>query len=244
MPLNFTMKSWDARPDPSFHRKVTTPFRKLFFVCLVVVLFLLEPIALPLQSEAHEANSLPNILGRTVRLDVLCDDFEDKDWHYDYHKHIGYRGFWRTDDRGEPDLLKRVDTPDGGKVWSTGALEMRTNQNDNDREPNQDDLLTVEFKDKLGRELTRADQPVFIVRVWLPPFDQWNIGLTIFGFRQTARLDDNSDYYQSIWLVHDGRKPLFFLRNGIAYPNGTQVAFNDERRYYYAAWLVDLSYCV
>ena len=68
---------------PSFHRKV---------VCLVVVLFLLESIALPLQSKAHEASSLPNVLGRTVRLDALYDDFEDKDWHYDYQKHVCYRG--------------------------------------------------------------------------------------------------------------------------------------------------------
>lgn len=231
--LNTGDHSRDLGGTPSFRipKKLSTPFRIPVFVCLVAIPFLLNAATLPLQSRAEEANSLSGVLGRTVRLDVLCDDFEDKDWHYDYQKHVCYRGFWRTDDRGEPDLLKHVDTPIGGKVGSTGALEMRTNQNDNDRDPTQDDLLTVEFKDKLGRELTRADQPVFIVRVWLPPFDQWNIGLTIFGFRQTARLNDNSDYYQSIWLAHNGHKPLFFLRNGIAYPNGTQVAFNDDRRY-------------
>ncbi len=162
-------------------------------------------------------NSSSGVLGRTVRLDSLCDDFEDTNWHYNYEG-----GLWRggnASGRGEPEMITRVATPTGGKSGSTGALEIRTNQNDPD---GQADFTTAEFTQKLGRELTRADQPVFIVRVWLPPFEQWNKGLFgNFGFRQTARLNDNSDYYQSIWLVHDGNKPFFF------FPNGTVTDFDE-----------------
>lgn len=181
------------------------------------------------------------ILGRSIRLDTLCDDFEDPKWHFDYQTHVDYRGFWRTDDHGEPDLLRRIKTPDGGKAGSGGALELRTN--DNDAKPDQDCLLTIEFKNR--RTLTRADQPVFIVRVWLPPFEEWNAGVLNFGFRQTARIDEKTDYYQSIWLFHDGHKPLWFLRNGIAYSDGTQLNFNDMIKGYIAHsnwWTLAIAY--
>lgn len=210
MPLNFTMKSWDARPDPSFHRKVTTPFRKLFFVCLVVVLFLLEPIALPLQSKAHEASSLPNVLGRTVRLDALCDDFEDPNWPYE-------GGLWRGGNpsgRGSPELITRVTTPTGGKTGSTGALEIRTNEIDSDDFPDQEDFLTVEYTPKLGRKLTPADQPVFMVRVWSPPFHQWG-DYYRFGFRHEYFLESGSKTYSSIFLEYDkrvGLRPTVVIR--------------------------------
>jgi hypothetical protein len=204
----------------------------LFSILLVFFLSLLSLIELPSRSKADEATSASNVLGRTVRLGDLCDNFEDADWHYDYQKHKCYREFWRSGaDRGGPKLLKRVTTPDGGKKGSTGALEIRTKYNEKDKNPQQDDLLTAEFT-QLGRNLTRADQPVFIVRVWLPPFDQWTKGCS-FGFRATARSEalkacegyvPAPDYYPSIWLKYlpstsdaAGRvdpHPQFFFRVG------------------------------
>ncbi len=163
----------------------------------------------------------PNVLGRTVRLDALCDDFEDTNWHYDYQEHTCYRRFWQPSGRGEPKLLKRVTTPSGGKQGSTGALEIRTNYNANDRHPDQKDLQTAEFEQKLGRKLTRADQPVFIVHVWVPPFDQWTKGCD-FGFRHASRSNKlitsqnkPGDYYPSIWLRHPpDTDPWFWFRIG------------------------------
>lgn len=171
---------------------------------LPIVLFIVVISPVMASEQLGEGTIVSDVLGRTVRLNALCDDFEDKDWHYDYQKHSCYRGFWRTDDRGDPKLLARIATPDGGKSGSTGALEIRTNNSDSNHDPNQEDLLTVEFNQKLGSELTRADQPVFIVRVWLPPFDQWSKGQSLnFGFRQTARPSNGSEYYASIWLYHN-----------------------------------------
>jgi len=178
---------------------------------LGVVLSFLCPIVLPTQSNAYAASNHSGVLGRTVRLGALSDDFEDKDWHYDYNKHTCYRNFWRGEFRGEPELLARVETPEGGKAGSTGSLEMRTKDDDNDGYPDQEDLLTGDFSQKLGRKLTRADQPVFIVRVWLPSFDQWTRG-DIFGFRTAHPSAD--EYYLSIWLRYDqrSRKPFFTYR--------------------------------
>jgi hypothetical protein len=201
-----------------------------------------NPHALPSRSKADEATSASNVLGRTVRLGALCDDFEDADWHYDYQRHTCYRRFWRTDHRGEPKLLKRVTTPDDGKQGSTGALEIRTQALDirtnkyySDEEikafrrprpagPDfsiltQDDLLTAEFAKKLGRKLTRADQPVFILRIWLPPFEQWIKGCNNLGFRHAPRSNKSGEYYPSIWL-HDspdtGPRFVFRIGTGVA----------------------------
>ena len=193
----------------------------LFLIWPVIFLSTLSTILLPLQSKADDATSASNVLGRTVRLDALCDDFEDVDWNYDYQKRLCYRGFWRGADRGEPELLKRIGTPAGGKHASTGALEIRTIDNKDDNFPNQEDFITVEFKKILGRNLIRADQPVFIVRVWLPPFDQWTKDHNNFGFRAAPRSKKISEYYPSIWLFYNNRairrvepSPLFVFRIG------------------------------
>ena len=170
------------------------------------------------QSKTEETASVSSVLGRTIRLDALCDDFEDKNWCYDYQKGGDLRGLWRRGSgRGEPELLTRVPTPDGGRSGSIGALEVRTNKIDgNDAKSNQEDFLTVEFKQKLKHSLTRTSQPVFLVRVWLPPFDEWG-NYYWFGFRQEAWLDDKNKYYPSIFLVSDKQtisKPFFRFRIG------------------------------
>lgn len=192
-------------------------FISLFFIWTVVLLLLLSSIPLSLQSKAEETTSVSNILGRTVRLDVLCDDFEDINWNYDFQKDSCYRGFWRGGSgRGVPEVLTRVKTPDGGKSGSTGALEIRTNKIDNDSVPNQEDFLTAEFTQKLGRKLTQANQPVFIARVWLPPLEQWGDYYS-FGFRHESFPKNGNKYYPSIWIRFDKQaeqKPVFFFRIG------------------------------
>jgi len=182
-------------------------------ICLILLFLLCSGCA-----------SASGVLGRTVRRNVLCDDFEDANWHYDYQNHKCYRGFWRNGSgRGEPELLKRVTTPGGGKSGSVGALEIRTNKiernddSDPPGNPGQEDLLTIEFKN-LGCELTRADQPVFIVRVHLPSFDQWG-DYYWFGFRQETHFSSKDDdkYYPSIFLVSNKRirsEPFFRFRIG------------------------------
>lgn len=191
--------------------------RSSFILRIAVALAL---VALPLHSEAED-DSDGSVLGRAVRLDILCDDFEDRDWHYNYQDHTCYRGFWGPADRGEPEFIRRVVTPSGGLKESSGALEIRTDNSGKDNNPGQDDLKTQGFSTRLGRDLARADQPLFVVRVWLPPFSEWpeGKGLGVFGFRQAAQLTENrtSEYYPSIWFCYDkqiGPSPYFFFRLG------------------------------
>jgi hypothetical protein len=192
-------------------------FISRFFIWLAVILSLS-----PIQSRAGETTTVSGVLGRNIRLDALCDDFENTKWCFDYQKHESYNGFWRGGSgRGEPELVTRVTAPDGGRSGSTGALEIRTNKVDSDSVPNQEDFLTVDYKQKLGRELTRADQPVFIVRVWLPTFDQWGDYYS-FGFRHESFPKNSNKYYPTIWLKCDKRsgiRPFFVFRIGTGMAN-------------------------
>lgn len=200
----------------------------LFFIGLAVLLLLLSHIVLPLQSNAEETSSVSDVLGRTVRLDALCDDFEDINWSYNPQTEVFNKKLWRGGSgRGVPELLKRITTPDGGKDGSIGALEIRTNETEiyKDNYPNQEDLLTAEYEQILKHKLTRADQPVFIVRVWLPPFDQWGDQRS-FGFRHESFLENGAkdQHYSTIWLVYDRSiKPKPFLK----YRIGTNELFYE-----------------
>lgn len=226
---------------------------KSFFNLCVIFLFLIF-FTLSCQFKTDKKTATPNVLGRTVRLDAICDNFEDENWHYNYQKHECYRKFWQPGDRGEPELLTRVDTPNNGKRGSLGALEICTNDNNDDSVPSQEDLKTVEFNSKLGQNLTRAYQPVFVVHVWLPTFDQWPKGYC-FGFRHEARSKDISEYYPSIWMYNPStvsetgsNNPYFVFRIGTGRPNDVHdgpikcsgwwtlaIAFDEEGiGYYYA----------
>jgi hypothetical protein len=180
--------------------------------------------------------SVSNFLGRTERVGNLCDDFENPKWKYNHQKHRSSNGFWRgsagekgsdISDRGDPAILERVTPPEDGKSGSTGALKIGTNIPDDDNNPKQEDLRTLYFEEKLKRKLTRADQPVFIMRVWLPPFDKWGEYYS-FGFRLEAQSSNTSDsYYPSIWLKYNNRDgPHFFFR--IFYLDGSKMRYHEE----------------
>ncbi|MCX7915170.1 MAG: hypothetical protein N3A53_02555, partial [Verrucomicrobiae bacterium] len=149
------------------------------------------------------------VLGRTVRLEALGDDFEAADWAWDAKQYRDTHGRWSTSYRGGPKKLARVTPPAGGVPGSTGALSLRT-EGDRDSYPNQDDLIHFfNQPGRLERLVTRADQPVFVVRVWLPPFAEWTPGWNNLGFRHEARskqlvTQENKVgyYYPSIWLQH------------------------------------------
>ncbi len=147
-------------------------------------------------------------LGRDVRLDVLCDDFEAEDWAFDLAANRDAQNHWTGSYRGAPRRLERVAPPADGLEGSRGALSLRT-EGDTDAHPNQDDLINRDYTSRLGRPLARADRPVFTVRIWMPPFEQWTPGAANVGFRHEARSQqmvgpENSVgyYYPSIWLRH------------------------------------------
>ena len=93
--------------------------------------------------------------------------------------------------RGTPDVVKRVATPPGGIEGSTGALLFATKYSGIPGRPSgkqqQDDLL-MKFDRRLGRSISMNWQPSCTVRVYLPPFENWEIRSgPSFGMRADCR---------------------------------------------------------
>lgn len=200
----------------------------LFF--RIVVLLLLNFIFFPLRFEASEIANISRVLERTDRLDNISDDFEDPNWEYDRQNHISSNRFWRgspglkgsdKSDRGDPEILDRVTPPKDGKTGSTGALKIGTNIPDDDNNPTQDDLRTLSFEEKLERKLTRIDQPVFIMRIWLSSFDRLENNHQ-FGFRLEAK-SNVGWYYPSIWLRYNEVSHEIHLVLRIFYLDGNRL---------------------
>lgn len=145
--------------------------------------------------------------GTGVFLEDCSDDFEDPSWSYrlnlpksSYEQDERQRGpggysnnkLWHEGGkRGTPDVVKRVDTPPGGLLGSTGALMMQTRLSGIpgklSGEQMQDDLL-MKFDRRLGRSIPVSWQPSCTVRVYLPSFDQWeNRSGPSFGMRADCR---------------------------------------------------------
>jgi hypothetical protein len=163
-----------------------------------------------------------NILDGHVPVNELCTNFENKNWPDDYYSEDD-DNYWHgppidrdpTKSKKSIEHKKWVIPPAGGKPDSLGALEIgRINDSD------QQEMLSPTFKKKLGKVLKRADKPVFSVRVYLPPFNEWGNGYG-FGFRQQtyaraiessipAAVDDK--YSTSIWVKSDWRGIRFYFR--------------------------------
>jgi hypothetical protein len=135
------------------------------------------------------------------------DNFEDPTWSYtlklpksssEQDKNnrapggISSNRLWHEGSlRGTPDVVKRVPTPPGGIEGSTGALLFATRYSGIPGRPSgkqqQDDLL-MKFDRRLGRSIPVSWQPSCTVRVYLPPFDQWeNRSGPSFGMRADCR---------------------------------------------------------
>lgn len=177
------------------------------------------------------------------------DDFEDPQWGYvfnnpknsselDGHSRLpnGYstnRRWFEGPMRGQPDVLKRVDTPAGGLPGSKGALLMRSMNSGTPNRPSyrsqQDDLI-ANVRGAVG-SVPVSSQPNFVVRVYMPPFDQWeNRSGNTFALRAGAhgsRLNGKQpieEYWPGIWIVFesksDGRHKAdaayFLIRAGMS----------------------------
>jgi hypothetical protein len=134
----------------------------------------------------------PFVPGTGEFLADICDDFEDPNWSYRYnhpkssHEQdknqrspggmSGNRLWHEGGKRGTPDVVKRVPTPPGGLAGSEGSLLFATKNSGIpgriSNEQQQDDLLMM-FNRRLGRSIPIAWQPSCTVRVYLPPFEEW-----------------------------------------------------------------------
>ncbi len=135
------------------------------------------------------------------------DDFEDPDWGYDYRlpkssKNIDERTraplggsknqrWLESGLRGQPDVMQRVATPEGGLEGSEGALLIRSLYTGVPgrvtRQLQQDDLL-LNISRRVGGPVSVRRVPNCIVRVYLPEFEAWeNRTGTSFALRAGLR---------------------------------------------------------
>lgn len=167
----------------------------------------------------------PFVPGTGQFLKDCCDDFENENWTYTYqHPKSSYEqdenqrapggrsnnGLWHEGAmRGTPDLVKRVPTPAGGLEGSTGSLLMATRLSGIpgrlSNQQQQDDLL-MKFDRVLGRTISVSWQPSCLVRVYLPPFEQWeNRSGPSFGMRADcigrSGEGKNEEYWPGMFLL-------------------------------------------
>lgn len=190
---------------------------------------LLSAVALAAVGFDNSHAAAPFVPGTGAFLEDCCDDFEDPNWSYRYNhpkssheqddnqRSPGGRSnnnLWHEGGkRGTPDLVKRVETPLGGIPGSTGALMFATkNSGIPGRVSNsqqQDDLLML-FDRRLGRSIPISWQPSCTVRVYLPPFDEWeNRTGAQFGMRAdcTGRNPDGTTeaYWPGMFLLFQSK---------------------------------------
>jgi hypothetical protein len=141
--------------------------------------------------------------GTGQRLAKVGDDFEDAKWAYNYNLPKSsdendkqqrvpggesVNGRWYEGVmRGQPDLIKRVATPEGGIASSQGSLLMRSKQTGvpgSYSGKNQQDDLIVNVSGRLGGPVPISRSPSVVVRVFLPPWEEWEQRTgNSFGFR-------------------------------------------------------------
>lgn len=140
--------------------------------------------------------------GTGTRVSEVGDNFEDSKWTFHPNGNKSSQendgrirsplgrsrnGRWQEGHkRGYPDRVERVATPPGGLPGSQGALLLQSCHTGIPgritRQMQQDDFMASNF------EVSVQSSPSYVVRVFLPPFDQWEDrdGST-FGFRAGAR---------------------------------------------------------
>ena len=134
----------------------------------------------------------PVVPGTGVFLPQVGDDFEDDAWNWvpnlpksskNLNEFTGGRGGQSSNDRwyegvkrGQPDQVQRVATPAGGIEGSKGALLLRSLRTGVPGRPSfklqQDDFI-CNVHLRLNGRIPVHQTPNFMVRVFLPPFDQW-----------------------------------------------------------------------
>jgi hypothetical protein len=201
-------------------------------------LFALAFVVLGQQIAVTEAQVIP---GTGTKYTQYGDDFEAANWKYVYNlpksskeqdEQLRYpRGYatnqrwFESPKRGTPDEITIVETPAGGIEGSKHAMAIRTQKSGIpgriSYDQMQDDLIMN------GRYMTASQAPSGVVRVYLPPFEEWeNRSGAHFGIRA----DCSTTVYEA--EKSEGRG-IFkaFKRSGSkqeAYWPGFFICFNSE----------------
>jgi hypothetical protein len=156
------------------------------------------------------------------------DNFEDPQWSYHFNSpkssddidkksrpplgRAANHRWSESEHRGQPDLLKRVETPEGGLPGSTGALLIRSMNTGVPNSPSgsskQDDLVG-NTRSGLGSTVPVSWRPSVVVRVFLPPWEEWEnrVG-TSFALRANCKGSKPEKQNEVYW------PGLFITRNG------------------------------
>ncbi len=150
-----------------------------------------------------QLSAQPLVPGTGQKATKSSDDFEDPKWTYKYNLP---KGSYENDKdqrtpaglsannrwfegglRGQPDVVKRVDTPPGGLPGSTGSLLMQSRDTgvpgSYSYQFQQDDLIANVIQLERGA-LPVSWSPSVVVRVYMPAWDQWEQRTGgSFGFR-------------------------------------------------------------
>ncbi|MHB8955914.1 MAG: hypothetical protein ACYC4U_23285 [Pirellulaceae bacterium] len=171
----------------------------------------------------------PLIPGTGVKIVRVGDDFEDSEWEYDFR---GLKSSQEMDEqprlpvgesknqrwyegikRGHPDVIRRVPTPPGGLKGSQGALLLQSQRTGipgrvTNRMQQDDFIADVNYR--LGGVLPASQSPSVVVRVFLPPVDQWeNRSGPHFAFRcatDTYQDGESETYWPGMFVVFERRR--------------------------------------
>lgn len=156
---------------------------------------------------AASAQAQVLVPGTGRALTEVGDDFEDPEWAYipnnpksssDIDKQVrapigrSSNGRWSEGtDRGHPDIVRRVTTPEGGLEGSSGALllaSLWTGVPGRTSQKNQQDDFFMNVDSRVGGYIPVSKGPSAVVRVYIPPFEEWERrNGASFGFRATLR---------------------------------------------------------
>lgn len=149
----------------------------------------------------------PVVPGTGRKVPRVGDDFENAEWEYEFngakssHDIDGQRrkpygrsknGRWKEGTgRGQPDVVERVATPEGGLEGSEGSLLMASRDTGvpgRFRRDVQQDDFHASCSAKVGGMIPVSSTPSTVVRVFVPPFEEWEQreGLS-FGYRLSLR---------------------------------------------------------
>ena len=169
------------------------------------VICLVTALAFACSTSAYAA--APVVPGTGQWIEYVGDDFETGNWSF-IHNHPkssrendeqlrgptgrSTNGRWfEGPERGQPDHMKVVATPEGGIPGSERALLVRTLKSGVpgyiNRKVEQDDLV-VDIARRVNGTIPVSEVPNFVVRVYLPPWEQWEPRSgPHFGIRGTTR---------------------------------------------------------
>lgn len=160
-------------------------------------------LAVSTLSFAAYAQAEPVVPGTGTKIVQVGDDFEEEDWVFYFNGPKSTETLDKRENlptglsknnrwyegvkRGYPDIVRRVETPPGGPEGSKGALLLQSLytgwQGSPSYQMQQDDFVCNVYT-RLGGTVPVWQTPSCIVRVYLPPVDQWEARTgPHFGFR-------------------------------------------------------------